>query len=59
MLEVLTYAFDESSDSSDDEEVAVLFLNALWPPAAEVSTAHRHRICLDRMSKFECERLFR
>ena len=40
MLEVLTYAFDESSDSSDDEEVAVLFLDALWPPVAELYTAH-------------------
>ena len=58
LTEAITY--DDSSDStdssSDDEDMAILLVHAAFPPSEETS---RVRICIDSLSDYECERLFR
>ena len=49
--------YDDSSDgsSSDDEDTALL-LHVAFPPSEAV---HRARVCIEDLSEYECERLFR
>ena len=47
---------DSSESSSDDEDMAILFLHLAFPPSEQ---KEHTRILIDSLSKFECEHLFR
>ena len=58
LSEAMMYAdgSDSSESSSDDEDMAILFLHLAFPPSEQ---KERTRIRIDSLSEFECERLFR
>ena len=55
-LGVLIADSDSSaSDSSDEEDMDILLIDAAFPP----NVSYGNRICLEDLSDFQCERLFR
>ena len=56
VVQTLLYSDSSESSSSDDEDTAILLLHAVFPPRERL---HRTRVCIEDMSEYECERLFR
>ena len=54
ILQVLLY--DDTVDSSDEEDLSILLLDAMYSPKF---TVERKRFSLDNLSDLECEQLFR
>ena len=54
ILQVLLY--DDTVDSSDEEDLSILLLDAMYSPKF---TVKRKRFSLDNLSDLECEQLFR